>query len=91
MRSLMERTQPRNIYDLWYLLENDSLKIAENISEFHKKVKHKNLNPSDFLNKVNEKEGKFKSMWEKHLSNQIHDLPDFDGVFRELMKHLRQL
>jgi predicted nucleotidyltransferase component of viral defense system len=91
MRSLMERTQPRDIYDLWFLLENDRLKISEITNEFRKKVEHKGLNPNDFLSKVNEKEGKFKNMWEKYLSNQIHDLPDFDGVFRELMKHLRTI
>ncbi len=91
MRSLMERTQPRDIYDLWYLFEHDEFTISQFATEFRKKVKHKNLNPDDFLNKVNEKEGKFKSMWEKYLSNQIHNLPDFDGIFRNLMKHLRQI
>jgi Uncharacterized conserved protein len=91
MRSLMERTQPRDIYDLWYLFEHDEFTISQFADEFRKKVIHKNLNPTDFIGKVNEKEGKFKSMWEKYLSNQIHDLPDFDGVFRDLMKHLRQI
>jgi predicted nucleotidyltransferase component of viral defense system len=91
MRSLMERTQPRDIYDLWYLFENEDFNISALSSEFRKKVKHKNLNPDDFLNKVNEKENKFKSMWEKYLSTQVHKLPDFDGVFRDLMKHLRQI
>jgi predicted nucleotidyltransferase component of viral defense system len=91
MRSLMERTQPRDIYDLWYLFEHDKFTLSQISTEFRKKVKHKNLNPADFLNKVNEKEGKFKSMWEKYLSNQVHNLPDFDGVFRDLMKYLRQI
>jgi uncharacterized protein len=91
MRSLMERTQPRDIYDLWYLLEIDGLNISEIRNEFRKKVEHKGLNPDDFISKVTEKESKYKSMWEKYLSNQIHDLPEFDCVFRDLMKHLRQL
>jgi uncharacterized protein len=91
MRSLMERTQPRDIYDLWYMLEIDKMEIFNIIPEFRRKVEHKALNPDDLLSKITEKESKFKSMWEKYLSNQIHDLPDFDGVYRELMKHLRKI
>jgi predicted nucleotidyltransferase component of viral defense system len=91
MRSLMERTQPRDIYDLWYLLEIDKMEITEFSCEFEAKAKHKSYNPTDLVVKVLEKEAKYKSMWEKFLSNQIHDLPEFDGVFRDVMKNLRKL
>ena len=91
MRSLMERTQPRDIYDLWYLFEIDGISISHYNKEFIKKTAHKGLNPDELSDKLNEKEGKYKSMWEKYLANQVHDLPDFDGVFRDLMKHLRQI
>jgi hypothetical protein len=30
-------------------------------------------------------------MWINFLVNQIHDLPDFNGVFRDLQKHVRKL
>ena len=90
MRSIIERTQPRDIYDLWYMLDVDNLDLEAYRTEFELKVKHKGLNPEDFMNKLEEKESKFKIMWEKYLSNQIHNLPDFNGVFRDLLKHLRK-
>ncbi|MFA6922919.1 MAG: nucleotidyl transferase AbiEii/AbiGii toxin family protein [Bacteroidales bacterium] len=91
MRSLMERTQPRDIYDLWYLFEFGSLKIIDYSNEFKRKLSHKNFNHENLIDKINEKEHKFKGMWEKYLGNQIHNLPDFDGVYRELMKNLREV
>ncbi|MFA4851329.1 MAG: nucleotidyl transferase AbiEii/AbiGii toxin family protein [Bacteroidales bacterium] len=91
MRSLMERTQPRDIYDLWFLLEVDNLDITEFSAEFSKKAKHKGFNPAELIEKVSAKEAKYKSMWETYLSNQVHDLPDFDGVFRDILKHFRKL
>ena len=91
MRSLMERTQPRDIYDLWYLLENDNLDVFDFTNEFSQKAQHKGFNAADLIEKVSAKEAKYKSMWQKYLSNQIHDLPDFDGVYRILMKHLKKL
>ena len=91
MRSLMERTQPRDIYDLWYLLDIDNIDISDFSSEFAQKAKHKGFNPADLITKVSAKEAKYKSMWEQYLNNQIHDLPDFVGVFRDLMKSFRKL
>lgn len=91
MRSLMERTQPRDIYDLWYLLENDNLDISDFAKEFFQKAIHKGFNPADLIEKVSAKEAKYKSLWQNYLSNQIHALPDFDGVFRDLMKSIRKL
>jgi len=91
MRSLMERTQPRDIYDLWYLLECDNLNIVDYKNEFSQKAKHKEFNSSDLIGKVTAKEAKYKSMWQTYLQNQIHDLPDFDGVFRDLMKSIRKI
>lgn len=91
MRSLMERTQPRDIYDLWYLLEIDGILLQHYREEFIKKTAHKGLNHDELLGRLEGKQGKYRTMWKKYLVNQVHDLPDFDGVFRDLMKHLRLL
>ncbi|MFH0896046.1 MAG: nucleotidyl transferase AbiEii/AbiGii toxin family protein [Bacteroidota bacterium] len=91
MRSLIERSQPRDIYDLWFLLDDYGIALADHIGGFHQKMAHKGLEPSGYLEKLKSKESVFKGMWDKSLKNQIHQLPDFDGVFRVLMKHFRTL
>ncbi|MDR3366326.1 MAG: hypothetical protein LBO71_05110 [Prevotellaceae bacterium] len=41
------------------------------------------------MEKVLSKEAMFKRDWNKKLSSQIHDIPDFDAVFREAKRHLK--
>ena len=37
------------------------------------------------------KEKKFKTNWEKSLTHQIRDLPEFDSVWRELSRNVRKM
>ncbi len=90
MRSLMQRTAPRDLYDLWYLLEQEGYDITEYIFDFNKKAKFKNLNPLDFISTVEEKKEKFKSSWKSQLENQMNDVPDFEKIWRTLNKHFRK-
>lgn len=90
MRSLLQRTEPRDLYDLWYMFEEDDLIIEDYIYTFQDKARHKGYDPAQFVNKVTEKEKTFKQLWEKHLAHQINDLPNFDDVWRALGKHWRK-
>ena len=90
MRTLMERTTPRDLYDLWFLLEVDGFDIEDFIFGFQDKAAFKGLNPNDFVDKVSSKKKTLKSQWEKFLSHQINDLPDFEDVWRDFGKHLRR-
>lgn len=91
MCALMGRTQPRDLYDLWYLLEYEKVDILYNWPEFERKAMNKGHTPSAFKEKVNSKLNAFKGRWKGSLSSQIKDLPDFDLVVRELNKHFRKL
>ena len=91
MCALMGRTQPRDLYDLWYLLEYDKMDIIHNWPEFERKAKNKGHIPASFTAKVKSKLAGFKARWEGSLANQIKDLPDFDLVVRELNKHFRKI
>jgi predicted nucleotidyltransferase component of viral defense system len=89
MCALMGRTQPRDLYDLWYLLEYDKMDITYSWPEFERKAKNKGHLPAAFREKVQGKMNSFKGRWQGSLANQIKDLPDFDLVVREVGKHLR--
>ena len=91
MCALIGRTQPRDLYDLWYLLEYNKMDITYSWPEFERKAKNKGHMPSAFKDKVQAKMSSFKGRWKGSLSNQIRDLPDFELVVRELNKHLRKV
>jgi len=89
MTALMGRTEPRDLYDFWYLTEIEKMKISGYLFEFQNKAQHKRQDPKRFLEKVLSKETAFKRDWEKKLVSQIHNLPKYEEVFREAKRHLK--
>ncbi|MBK6338452.1 MAG: nucleotidyl transferase AbiEii/AbiGii toxin family protein [Bacteroidetes bacterium] len=91
MRSVMQRMQARDFYDIWYLLEEHEMDADFYISEFEAKCKSKDLQHTDFPKKLDERLPQYKGRWKSSMSEQIKDLPDFDQVEREVKKHLKKL
>ncbi len=91
MRSVMQRMQARDFYDIWYLLEMHGLEIDFYLKEFAKKCTSKGLNPAEFRDKLAQRLPQYKGRWQKSLSEQIQVLPDFDKVERETMRQLRRI
>lgn len=91
MRSVMQRMQARDFYDIWYLLEEHGMDADFYIIEFEKKCKSKDLLHSDFPKKLNERIPQYKGRWKNSMNEQIKDLPDFDKVEREVQRHLKKL
>ena len=89
MTALMGRTEPRDLYDFWYLTEIESIEVANYLFEFQNKAQHKKQDPKRFVEKVLSKEKAFKRDWEKKLVSQIHDLPKFEELFRETKRYLK--
>lgn len=90
MRSLMQRTAPRDIYDLWYLFENDGLHIQDYILQFQAKAEYKKKDPTKLIEEISKKEKIFQTHWNDHLSNQMKNIPDFSQVWRALSKHWKK-
>ncbi len=91
MRSIMQRMQARDYYDIWYLLEEYGMNIEYYTIEFEAKCKHKELNPKDFAEKLAKRLPQYKARWESSMKDQIKDLPDFDKVDREVQRHLKKI
>ena len=91
MRSIMQRTAPRDIYDLWYLCEKEGHDIEDHIFEFKDKAKYKGYDPKEFLKVTKQKEKTFEKHWQNHLAYQMTEIPDFKDVWRELRKHWRKI
>lgn len=60
------------------------------MAEFKNKCASKNLKPGDFFKKLAEQTPMYKARWENSLAEQIHHLPDFDKVEREVQRALKK-
>ena len=89
MTALMGRTEPRDLFDFWYLSEFERLDTAHHRPEFERKAKNKKHNPNQFEGKVLAKEKNLKQGWQKKLENQVYELPKFDDVFRQAKRHFK--
>lgn len=89
LRCVMQRMQPRDYYDIWYLLEIEEIRIDFYEKEFINKCESKGLDPTEFHEKLNNKLLQYKARWKKSMSNQIKNLPDFDDVQREVHRSVK--
>ena len=89
LRCTMQRTQPRDYYDIWYLVEVEEMNVEYFTNEFRNKCLSKELKPEDFHNKLEQKLPQYKARWQKSMSDQIKDLPDFEQVEREVSRKIK--
>ena len=90
MRSVMQRMQARDFYDIWYLLEVHGMDVDFYVAEFRSKCESKGIDPTDFHNKLEQRLPQYRGRWQSSMADQIQDLPDFDEVLREVMRHLKK-
>ncbi|MBX7046232.1 MAG: nucleotidyl transferase AbiEii/AbiGii toxin family protein [Ignavibacteria bacterium] len=91
LRSLMQRTVPRDLYDIWYLLEIEQNNLESCIEYFKKKAEFKEKNPAEFYDTVTAKKEKFKGEWEKSLDKQFKEIPDLEKIWRESLRHFKKI
>ncbi|MCD4771783.1 MAG: nucleotidyl transferase AbiEii/AbiGii toxin family protein [Bacteroidales bacterium] len=90
LRSVMQRMQARDFYDIWYLLEIRGLEIDFYKNEFIAKCESKKVNPKDFFLKLEQRLPQYKARWQKSINDQISDLPEFDQVEREVKRRIKK-
>ena len=91
LRTVMQRMQARDFYDIWYLLEHHEMEITHLLNEFQAKCADKGINSSEFPKRLAERLPQYKSRWRSSMSEQIHDLPDFDQTVREVLRHVKKV
>lgn len=89
LRSVLQRMQARDFYDIWYLLEQHDMEASFHMKEFAMKCASKGLSHLDFSRKLSERLPLYKARWESSLKEQIRNLPDFEQVEREVQKKLK--
>ncbi len=91
MRSVMQRMQARDLYDIWYLLEVHGMEVEFLKNEFKAKCESKGIDPTEFQSKLEQRLPQYKGRWKNSMADQIKDLPDFDKVEREVIRQLKNL
>ncbi|TVQ49000.1 MAG: nucleotidyl transferase AbiEii/AbiGii toxin family protein [Saprospirales bacterium] len=91
LRSVMQRMQARDFYDIWYLLEIHEMDVAFYSIDFREKCESKEIDPTEFHKKLEQRLPQYKGRWKSSMADQIPDLPDFDQVEREVMRNLKKL
>ncbi|MFH1939075.1 MAG: nucleotidyl transferase AbiEii/AbiGii toxin family protein [bacterium] len=78
--------EPRDLYDLWYILKlNLDINIVR--KEFKNKYGYEIIIPNLLREIVKDD---YKQNWENRLIHQIYDLPDFDMVIKDLNKLIKK-
>ena len=89
LRCTMQRMQPRDYYDIWYLVEVEGMQVEYFTNEFRNKCISKQQNPDDFHKKLEQKLPQYKARWQKSMSDQIKNLTDFEQVEREVSRKIK--
>ncbi len=76
IRSIFQRTRSRDLYDIGQLAD-----IVRSI--VHRKCEYKGVTVDPAL--LREKQDQFAALWQVSLGHQIHDIPDFDSAFENVM------
>ncbi len=85
------RTEPRDLYDLWYLTDHSSsIVISDCLQAIHAKLAHRFKKLDDVRGEFSKKEIRLKKTWETRLAAQMASLPEFAYVYRSVKRVLRQ-
>lgn len=82
------RTEPRDIYDLHFLMGRPGIEFHLLPAAFAVKAGAKGVEPARLAESL-QRPG-LKRMWESRLRHQVGDLPPLEHVLRELNRSLRQ-
>ncbi len=84
------RNEPRDLYDIWYLIANHYVDITGLIKAIEKKLEMRGKKLEDVKGEFLRKEQRFKKLWGIRLSSQMESIPEFDNVYRAVQRKLRQ-
>jgi predicted nucleotidyltransferase component of viral defense system len=85
------RTEPRDLYDLWYLTEqSNSVVLSDCLEAINAKLAHRGKKLEGVCGEFHKKEARLKKTWKTRLSAQMANLSEFDNVYRAVKRAFRQ-
>jgi predicted nucleotidyltransferase component of viral defense system len=84
------RTESRDLYDLWYLIERGCVNLSDCIEAINAKLAHRGKKLDEIREEFSKKEARLKKTWGTRLSTQMVNLPEFDKIYRIVKRAFRQ-
>lgn len=88
--ALLGRTEPRDLYDIHYMLAHGLVDVEAVSLGLEEKMGRKEVDPAALADVLERKKETFRRLWEPQLAGQMPDLPHLDEVIRETNRWLRQ-
>ena len=85
VRSLFQRTRPRDIYDVWYLSKIVNMENVRRVLPQKFSVRNVKFEINEFLSRKND----YENAWKNSLRHQLKQLPDFKEVFDDVLNLLK--
>jgi len=85
------RNEPRDVFDLWFLVSNDCLEYNYLGTQLREKGIYKGVKHFDIIDVFDRKEKNYRTLWTARLEKHLIELPQFDRVYREIRKCLKPL
>lgn len=84
------RNEPRDLYDVWYLMSGDHINLGNLFNAVEQKWSFRGKRLEDVRNELRNKESRLQRLWEPRLSAQMSVLPALETVYRAVARVLRQ-
>jgi predicted nucleotidyltransferase component of viral defense system len=83
------RNEPRDLYDIWYLLTYTDIDLFLLRQELQAKLEFRGRMLDRLEAMLSAKRDRLERLWNMRLSHQMSELPEFDGVFRSVHRAMR--
>ena len=87
---LSSKAEPRDLYDIYYLTENQGIEVGFLIDDIDKKLQFKGSSLDERKGEFEKKERRLQQLWRTRLSAQMASLPEFEDVYRAVKRTFRQ-
>jgi predicted nucleotidyltransferase component of viral defense system len=85
-----QRSQPRDLYDLWYLASEGLVELPMLDDAVGRKLKFRGRSAEGLAEALDKKEKLLQATWKARLDPQMASTPEFETVLREARRALRQ-
>jgi hypothetical protein len=83
------RLEPRDLYDLWFLFGEHAVDVDDLVAPVTEKLAFRGRDLGDCEGVLRDKEKRLARVWSHRLSAQMVSLPEFEHVFRAVLRELR--
>ncbi len=84
------RNEPRDLYDLAYLISGGYVNLVDVVEAIEQKWKFRGKELANLREQFLRKEARLGKLWNIRLSSQMKTLPEFNNVYRTVLREFRR-